>query len=77
MTYCDLVAKFKQLPIDERLLLLEELMRSLRLDVAATMKQQKRGAPKLWRGMLKPTGPMPSDQELEDAYVDYLAEKYL
>ena len=77
MTYREITAEFKQLPINERLLLLEELMRSLRLDVAATMKQQKRSAPKLWRGMLKPTGPMPSDQELEDAYEDYLVKKYL
>lgn len=77
MTYRDIAAEFKQLPINERLLLLEELVRSLRRDVAATMKLQTRAAPKLWRGMLKPIGPMPSDQELEDAYVEYLAEKYL
>lgn len=77
MTYREIAAEFKQLPIDERLLLLEELMRSLRIDMAATMKQQRGRAPRLWRGMLKPSGPMPTDQELKDAYEDYLLEKYL
>ena len=77
MTYREITEEFKQLPIDERLLLLEELMRSLRVDLVKTKKQRKRGAPKLWRGMLKPSGPMPADRELEDAYVDYLVEKYL
>lgn len=77
MTYREIVAEIKQLPIDERLLLLEELIRSLRIDVAAAMKQQKGRAPRLWRGMLKPSGPMPADQEFKDAYEDYLVEKYL
>ena len=39
MTYREITAEFKQLPINERLLLLEELMRSLRCDVAVKMKQ--------------------------------------
>lgn len=77
MTYREIAAEFKQLPIDERLLLLEELTRSLRMDMATTMKQQRSRAPRLWRGMLKPSGPMPTDQELKDAYEDYLVEKYL
>ena len=77
MTFQEIAAGFKQLPIDERLLLLEEMMRSLRIELAEARSPGSGDAPKLWRGMLKPTGPMPTDQEVENAYVDYLVEKYL
>ena len=33
-------------------------------------------APSLRRGMLKPDGPPPTDQELLDGYTDYLIERY-
>ena len=33
-------------------------------------------APSLRRGMLKPDGASPTDQELLDGYMDYLIEKY-
>ncbi len=77
MAYREFAAELKQLPLDERLLLMEELMRSLRVELAVTKKPGSGGAPALRRGMLRLAGPMPTDQELQDTYVDYLVEKYL
>lgn len=76
MTYREIAAEFKQLPIGERLLLLEELTRSLRVDLSEIKKSQNGGGFTLRRGMLKPAGSMPTDQGLQENYVDYLAEKY-
>ncbi len=76
MTFREIAAEFKQLPINERLLLLEELTRSLRMELIETGRPRQDSTPKLWRGMLKPAGASPSDQEIEDAYADYLIEKY-
>jgi hypothetical protein len=77
MTFREIAAEIKQLPIEERLLLLEELTRSLRQDIAEAKTPHAGDAPKLWRGMLKPAGPMPSERALAEAYEEYLAEKYL
>lgn len=77
MTYREIAAEFQQLPIDERLMLLEELTRSLRVELSETKKPRRGGKFRLRRGMLKPAGPMPTDQQLHEDYVDYLVEKYL
>jgi hypothetical protein len=76
MGYLEIAAEVKQLPVDERLLLLEELTRSLRLELVRPGTQLHRGASSLWRGMLKPDGPPPLDQEIKDSYAEYLIEKY-
>ena len=77
MTYRDMVAEIVRLPVEERLLLLEELTRSLRADLGATGRPTDAARPKLSRGMLKPAGPPPGDLDLRRDYVDYLIRKYL
>ncbi len=77
MTYREMALGIGQLPLNERLMLLEELTRSLRIDLTTAPKPVIRRAPKLVRGMLKPKGLAPSDRELHEGYEDYLIEKYL
>ena len=77
MTYRDMVAEIVRLPVEERLLLLEELTRSLRADLATTRRPTDAARPKLSRGMLKPAGLQTGDRELYRDYVDYLIRKYL
>ena len=74
MTYQELVKTIQTLPLTERLSLLEVLAASLQ----AEMKVEKNRASSISSvlGMLKPNGPTPDDNELEDAYTDYLIEKY-
>ena len=74
MTYKDLVSEIKQLPLNERLLLLEALTRSVRNELAPPTRRGS--SVNRVRGMIKPTGPLPSDNELKDAYTRYLIEKY-
>jgi hypothetical protein len=74
MTYAELVAGVRRLSAVERLALLEVLARSLREDFAAPARAGS--SLERVRGMARPDGPLPSDQELHDAYVDYLVKKY-
>ncbi len=76
MMYREIAAEFKQLPVDERLMLLEELARSLRLELAESNAEPQKQTARLWRGMLKSAAPPPSDEEIDSLYVDYLVEKY-
>ncbi|MCX6030470.1 MAG: hypothetical protein NT169_14375 [Chloroflexi bacterium] len=73
MTYREMALGIGQLPLNERLMLLEEF----RIDLTTTPKPVIRRAPKLVCGMLKPKGLAPSDRELREDYEDYLIEKYL
>ena len=70
MTYAELVAGVRRLSADERLALLEEIARSLR--------EEARPAPsaKQLRGVFRGDAPPPTDDEVEEWYVDYLVEKY-
>lgn len=77
MTYQEIASQIVRLPLDQRLQLLEMLTHSLRSDLAGLAEPSNGDAPKLTRGMLKPEGPMPTDEELDEAYVDHLIEKYL
>ena len=74
MTYQELVAEITRLPQEERLGLLEVLTQSLREELAPPGGH----GPSLHRvrGMLKPDGPLPTDEELSDAYTRHLIEKY-
>lgn len=74
MTYKDLISEIKQLPLNERLLLLEAITRSVRDEVAPPTRRGS--SVNRVRGMIKPTGPLPSDDELKDAYTRHLIEKY-
>lgn len=75
MTYQELVLAITQLPLNERLLLLEAVARSLREEL--TPPPEKNVTPfESLRGILKPNGPMPTDEELERLRDEYLLEKY-
>ncbi len=74
MTVKDLVYEIRQLPLNERLELLEAVTHSVREEIEFT----RPAGPSLDRvlGMLRPDGPLPTDQELKDDYINYLVEKY-
>ncbi len=79
MGYREVVSEAKRLPMDEQLQLVEELLRGMRLAAwRPTDGKRRRVKPfsKL-RGALKPEGPLPSDNEIADAYTKHLIEKYL
>ncbi len=74
MTYQELVAEITRLPQEQRLGLLEVLTQSLQEELAPP-PSQGRSVDRV-RGMLKPDGPLPTDEELSDAYTRHLIEKY-
>ena len=74
MTYQELAAAIIQLPIPERLSLLELVSRSLREDLRLHPTPQSLAA--RLRGIARPDGPAPTDAELEHDYTTYLERKY-
>ena len=74
MTYEQVVAEAMRLPAQERLRLLEMIAASLQTERPGPLP---RGVPaERLRGIIKPDGPMPTDEELKDDYTRYLIEKY-
>lgn len=76
MTYREIVAEIERLPQAEQQALLLWLVKRARIEAAP---RSRRSAPPatLVRGMLKPEGPVPTDKELHDDYVEYLIRKYV
>lgn len=74
MTYEQLFAEARRLPVLERLRLLEAIARSLR-DEGDAMPLRGVPASEL-EGRLKTEDPPPTDEELREDYVNYLIEKY-
>lgn len=74
VTYQELVTTITKLPVEQRLSLLEVLAQSLRADLPSRTAQTS--SLDRVRGILRPNGPPPSDQELADSYTDHLLEKY-
>lgn len=75
ISYQDIIVAVRQLPNEKRLTLMEELVHLL----AAEWQPPRSAGSSLdrVRGMLKPLAePSPSEDELRDAYTDYLIEKY-
>jgi hypothetical protein len=79
MIYQEIVSEVKRLPLHEQLLLVEELLRSMRQTAQPAARPKRRRAIPFsqLRGALKPNGPLPTDAELKDAYTGHLLEKYL
>jgi hypothetical protein len=77
MTYHDVAVEIERLPLNEQLALLEVLTRSLRKTLTQSDAKKSGKSLKLVRGMLKPDGPMPTDEELKEDYTNYLIRKYL
>ena len=77
MTYREMAVEIERLPLNEQLALLEALTRALRKTLTQSDTKEPGKSPKLVRGMLKPDGPMPTDEELKQDYTDHLIKKYL
>ena len=72
MPYQELVQTIQNLSLAERLSLLEVLAQSLQVD----LQTEKAHASSLARarGLLKPDGPLPTDQELKAVYAEFLEQ---
>ncbi|CAG0935378.1 hypothetical protein TFLX_04215 [Thermoflexales bacterium] len=69
MTYREIVAEIERLPQAEQQALLLWLVKHARIEVAP---HSRRSAPPatLVRGMLKPEGPLPTDDEIREEYTN-------
>jgi hypothetical protein len=74
MTTEELLAELNRLSLDERLDILEQLSRNIRHELHSIPKRKVPVEEVL--GLLKPDGPMPTDEELKRDYIDYLENKY-
>ena len=74
MTHEELIKEIKQLPVEERMAVIDEISQSVQEE---TQSREARVSivDKLY-GIAKPDGPMPSDEELKEDYIRYLTEKY-
>ncbi len=75
----EIVSAAKRLPMGEQLQLVEELLRGMRQTTAKPVGRKRRQIRPFseLRGALKPEGPLPTDEEVEDGYTRHLIEKYL
>jgi hypothetical protein len=73
MTFQELLTEINSLPLEERLILLEALTRSLRTELSPP--PQAIAPVDKMRGLLRPAGPLPAPAETDD-YTRYLIEKY-
>jgi hypothetical protein len=73
MTYSQIVEEVQQLPDQQRLALLQVLIQSFH-------KPDTKDEPVIpflqLRGVLKPDGAIPTDEEIKQEYMDYLEEKH-
>lgn len=92
MTHEELLKEIMQLPVEQKVELLERISRSLREDLATSgeihlgegsletddqsERERRVGAVGRLRGVLKTADPPPSDEELKDMRAEYLLEKY-
>ena len=85
MTKEELVKEFRHLPLEEREAAVEEILRGIReepdgLSVQSEVKrnriEEKLAAVERLRGLFKTDAPPPTDEELKEDYINYLAKKY-
>lgn len=74
MTYQEIAVHIRNLPLHERLELLDVLTRSLKEELEPSALRQS--SLNRIRGIGKPDGRAPTDQEIRDDYTDFLARKY-
>lgn len=74
MTQKQLLEEIRQLPLEEKMELLEAISRSVREELRP--RARKESAVRRLRGIAKPDGPPPSDEEIKEDYTRYLTEKY-
>lgn len=75
MSLQDLCNQAYKLPIRDRLVLVDAIVRSIQDEVELSSKIQP-GLLSGLRGIAKLSGTPPTDEELQAEYVDYLTEKY-
>lgn len=69
----DLVQQIRDLPREDRLELLRELVKSLEAEEPLVSRSSSLARV---RGMLKTDAPPPTDEQIRENYVRYLIEKY-
>jgi hypothetical protein len=75
MTYREIVAEIERLPQAEQQALLLWLVKRARIEAP---RSRRAGPPaSALRGIARPDGKMPTDEEIRDDYTNYLIEKYL
>jgi hypothetical protein len=74
MTREELLSEIERLPLAERVELLEVITRSVHEEIQPRARRE--GTVNRLRGIAKPDGPVPSDEELKEDYINYLTEKY-
>jgi hypothetical protein len=74
MTQEDLIDEIKRLPLAQRVEILAAISRTVREERQA--RKSRESIVSRLRGIAKPDGPPPSDEELQDDYIRYLMEKY-
>ncbi|HWX43129.1 MAG TPA: hypothetical protein VN345_18430 [Blastocatellia bacterium] len=73
MTVQEVITEVKHLSVEDRMLLLKFLRDMVPGEGAS--RSTASSAIRL-RGALKPNGPVPTDEEVANAYADHLLEKY-
>ena len=76
MTVQALILEINQLPLSERLELLEAIAHTLQEEFTHTPQGDRRPTLSRMLGILKPNGPVPDDEALEEDYTRYLEKKY-
>ena len=74
MTPEELIKEIDQLPLDQQVELLESISRSVQAKLRG--REDRIAAFNHLRGIAKPDGPLPSDEEIKEDYIRYLEEKY-
>jgi len=74
MTQEELIKEIKQLPLDRQREILDVITRSV--GEQAKPPEDRSSIVIRLRGIAKPDGPIPPDEELKEDYVRYLEEKY-
>ena len=74
MTREQLIAEIRRLPLEQRVELLEVISRSVREEVRP--RERPDSIVSRLRGIAKPDGPPPTDDEIKEDYTRYLMEKY-
>lgn len=78
MTREEFVKEFRGLPLQEQQALVEEMIRSIQetREPKRHTVDEKLAAVNRLRGAFKTNGPLPTDEELKEDYVNYLMKKY-
>jgi hypothetical protein len=74
MTQAQLLEEIKQLSPEDKKALLDEIFQIVREETRPSVPRKL--VVEQLRGIAKPDGPIPSDEELKEDYVRYLEEKY-